>query len=153
VVVDGLNIFAIDAEADRTIYQPQVDVNALSGGYKATSHHVIRDVDIANFDTVEIPALVERSPVIAEVGIDRALELSDGVADAMSSLTVKLADAIGVDVVRDGTNVVAILPILGDDADVGYAGILECVCLALAVDNMADLTNGVSMELRNKKGT
>jgi hypothetical protein len=91
--------------------------------------------------------------VSTKVGIDRALELSDGVADAVGSLTVEFADVIGVDVVRDGTDVVAILPIVGDDADVGYGGILECVRLALTVDNVTNLTSEVSMGLGKPKGS
>jgi hypothetical protein len=45
---------------------------------------------------------------------------------------------VGGDVVGEGTDVVAILPVAGDDMDVGYAGVGEIVALAVGVGNVTD---------------
>jgi hypothetical protein len=90
--------------------------------------------------TTDIPTLIECSPVSTEVGINRALELANEVADASSGLAVELADVGWLHVVADGSNIVAVFSVVSDDADVGDTGIRELVDFAVAGGDMADLT-------------
>jgi hypothetical protein len=84
-----------------------------------------------------VPALVERSPVGTEASVNRARELADEATDTASGLEVELADVVGGDVIADRANVVAVLPVAGDDADVGHAGDVELIDLPVSVGDVS----------------
>jgi hypothetical protein len=88
---------------------------------------------------IDVPALVESSPVCTERSVKRALELANETTDAASGLLIELADMVGGDVVADGADVVAVLAVLGDDTNVGHAGVAEVVDLAVEIGDVADL--------------
>jgi hypothetical protein len=55
-----------------------------------------------------------------------------------ASAASRRAGAVGGDVIADRANVVAVLPVAGDDADVGHACVVELIDVAVSVGDVSD---------------
>ena len=87
-----------------------------------------------------IPTLIKCRPDIAtEVGLDRTRKLADEISNTTRRLAVEVTSVRRLYMIACRLDVVAIISLGADDANVVVTGDIELVNLALAVGNVAHL--------------